>query len=73
MKRRHIAVLALIALLMLTGGSLLVSEQRAGPWPIAVLALAKAAIICAVFLELDRSRRIWAVVAAVLLFGLISR
>ncbi len=67
MKRSHIAWFALLALLLLTGGSLLVSEQEAGPWPVAALALVKAAIICAVFLELDRAWPGWAVIAGLVL------
>ncbi len=61
-----IATVALALLLALTAASFLVAEGQAGPWPIAGLAITKAAIIGAVFLEMDRSWPGWAVGALVL-------
>ena len=54
--------LACAVLLGLTMASWSAAGHRASPWTLAALALLKVSIIGAVFLELDRSRRLWALI-----------
>lgn len=66
------ATIALIALFVLTGAFWLVGEQHGSPALFAGIAALKAAIIGAVFLELDRSHPMWAGIAALLVIGVLA-
>lgn len=61
MSRRVLSVLALGILLALTTTTWALAEHAAGPGALAAVAVAKAAVILLVFLELDRSSPGWAV------------
>jgi|GEM_PF-4073746 len=62
-RRRLAAIVSLLVLLGLTGASLVISEGNLSPLFIAAVTLVKAVTICGVFLEMDRSRPLWAVLA----------
>ncbi len=61
MTRTTLATVALVGLLLLTGLTAWLAETAASPWMLAGAAMAKIAVIGLVFLELDRSRPVWAV------------
>ncbi len=66
------ALIALSALFALTGAFWLVGEQHGSAALFAGIAGLKAAIIGAVFLELDCSHPMWAGIAALLVFGVLG-
>jgi len=70
--RRHLATGAALLLVLLTLVSWQLSERDAGSTALAVAAALKLAVIGGVFLELDRSRPLWAVLAGLLGFGILG-
>lgn len=62
LSRARVADLTLVALLALTAMTFVVAEDSGAASTLAVLVLAKAAFVGAVFLELDRAWPGWAVV-----------
>lgn len=64
MTRSHVAILALAALLTLTFVLGRLVDTAGSAAAVGAVAALKVAIIGAVFLELDRSRPLWAVLAA---------
>lgn len=70
MTRRHVSWLACALLLVLTFVTWHLTERNPSAWTVAGLALLKISVIGAVFLELDRSRRRWAL-AFVLYFTIV--
>lgn len=66
------AVIALVALLALTGAFWFVGEAHGSAALFAGIAGLKAAIIGAVFLEMNRSHPMWAGIAALLVFGVLG-
>jgi heme/copper-type cytochrome/quinol oxidase subunit 4 len=70
MTRSRRATVAAAALVALTVASLLVSEGSLGPWPVAVLAVLKCALILGVFLDLDRSWPGWAALATLIVVSI---
>ncbi len=67
MTRARLGLLALVALLLLTAGTWLLSEGPGASGVVALLALLKAAVIGLVFLELARSWPGWTVISLTLI------
>ncbi len=67
MNRRAAAIVALVILLALTGAIWMFSSAESNPIPTAAGAFAKALVIGFVFLELDRSKRRWALLYTALI------
>jgi len=72
MKRSHLATVATLLLVLLTLVSWQLIEREASASALAVNAALKLAVIGGVFLELDRSRRIWAALAALIGIGILG-
>lgn len=69
LSRARIADLTLVALLALTAMTFVVVEHSGAASALAVLVLAKAALVGTVFLELDRAWPGWAVVGTLVVGG----
>ena len=70
MTRHHVSVIALVALLVLTGATWWLAEGTARPGAIAAVAVLKASVIGGVFLELDRAHPAWAALAVLVVGGI---
>lgn len=64
MSRSTLSLVAFLALVLLTLATWQVSEGALGPGAVALVGTAKIAVIGWVFLELDRSWPVWAVLSA---------
>ncbi len=72
MSRSLLGAIALCVLLALTGATFFLSEHNASNYVIGGLALAKAVVICGVFLEMDRSWPGWTLGVLAMLLALVG-